>query len=42
MEGERLFAELIRGDRDSYRREARFVTRDGDPVIAHLADRTRA
>ena len=36
-EGERLFAELIRGDRDTYRREARLVTRDGDTLVTQLA-----
>jgi PAS domain S-box-containing protein len=36
-EGARLYAELVRGERDSYRREARFVTKDGRTVITHLA-----
>ena len=35
--GAELYAELVRGDRDSYRREALFVTKDGRTVIAHLA-----
>jgi PAS domain S-box-containing protein len=32
-----VYAELVRGERDSYRREARFVTKDGRTVITHLA-----
>jgi len=32
-----VFAELVRGDRDSYRREALFVTKEGRTVITHLA-----
>ena len=36
-EGERLFAELIRGDRDTYRREARLLTRDGRTLVTQLA-----
>ena len=36
-EGERLFAELIRGERDTYRREARLLTRDGRTLVTHLA-----
>ncbi len=36
-EGQRLYEELIRGDRDSYRREARFVTKDGRSLVTHLA-----
>ena len=35
--GAELYAELVRGDRDSYRREAQFVTKDGRTVITHLA-----
>ena len=35
--GDQAFAEVIRGERDSYRREARFVTKDGATVDAHLA-----
>ena len=35
--GAELYAELVRGDRDSYRREALFVTKDGRTVITHLA-----
>jgi PAS domain S-box-containing protein len=35
--GSELYAELVRGDRDSYRREARFVTKDGRTVITHFA-----
>ena len=36
-DGAKLYAELVRGDRDSYRREARFVTKDGRTVITHIA-----
>jgi PAS domain S-box-containing protein len=36
-EGVRLHQELIRGDRDSYRREAPFLTSDGRTVLTHLA-----
>ena len=36
-EGERLFTELIRGDRDTYRREARLLTRDGRTLVTQLA-----
>ena len=36
-EGAEMYAELVRGDRDSYRREALFVTKDGRTVITHLA-----
>ena len=36
-EGRRLYAELIRGDRDSYRREARFMTKDGRTIVTQLA-----
>jgi PAS domain S-box-containing protein len=36
-EAARLFGELTRGDRDAYRREARFVTKDGGTVVTHLA-----
>ena len=36
-EGRRLYAELIRGDRDSYRREARFLTKDGRTIVTQLA-----
>jgi signal transduction histidine kinase len=32
-----MYAELVRGERDSYRREARFVTKDGRTVVTHLA-----
>ncbi len=35
--GDTAFAELLRGERDSYRREAVFVTKDGSTVVAHLA-----
>ena len=27
----------MRGDRDAYRREARFLTKDGDTIVTHLA-----
>ena len=36
-EGRRMYAELIRGDRDSYRREARFMTKDGRTIVTQLA-----
>jgi PAS domain S-box-containing protein len=36
-EAARLFGELTRGDMDAYRREARFVTKDGRTVVTHLA-----
>ena len=36
-EGRRLFPELIRGDRDAYRREARLLTKDGRTLVTHLA-----
>ena len=32
-----MYAELVRGERDPYRREARFVTKDGRTVVTHLA-----
>ena len=35
--GDEAFGELVRGERDSYRREAGFITKDGSTVIAHLA-----
>ena len=35
--GDQAFAELIRGERDSYRREATFLTKEGSTVVAHLA-----
>jgi PAS domain S-box-containing protein len=36
-EGDRLYGELIRGERDEYRREARFLTKDGRTVVTHHA-----
>jgi two-component system, cell cycle sensor histidine kinase and response regulator CckA len=36
-EGARLWAELAAGERDEYRREARFVSRSGETVVTHLA-----
>ena len=36
-EGARMYAELVRGERDSYRRETRFVTKDERTVSTHLA-----
>jgi PAS domain S-box-containing protein len=36
-EGNRLFGEAIRGERDGYRREARYVHKDGSTVVADLA-----
>ncbi len=35
--GDEAFGQLIRGERDSYRREASFVTKSGATVVAHLA-----
>ena len=35
--GDEAFGQLIRGERDSYRREASFVTKSGTTVVAHLA-----
>ena len=35
--GAEMYAALLRGDQDSYRREARFVTKDGRTVVTHLA-----
>jgi len=35
--GDQALGELMRGDRDAYRREARFVNKDGATVDAHLA-----
>jgi PAS domain S-box-containing protein len=35
--GAGMYAELARGERDSYRREALFVTKDGRTVVTHLA-----
>jgi PAS domain S-box-containing protein len=32
-----MFAELVRGERDSFRREARYATKDGATVVTHLA-----
>ncbi|MDX6439902.1 MAG: two-component system, cell cycle sensor histidine kinase and response regulator CckA [Gaiellaceae bacterium] len=36
-ESAQLFGELARGDRDEYRREARFVTKDGRTVVTRFA-----
>jgi two-component system cell cycle sensor histidine kinase/response regulator CckA len=36
-EGSRLWAELAAGERDEYRREARFVSKSGDTVVTRLA-----
>ena len=36
-EGRRLYRELIQGDHDSYRREARFLTKDGRTIVTQLA-----
>ena len=36
-DGAELYAELVRGERDSYRREAVFVAKDGRKVVTHLA-----
>jgi two-component system, cell cycle sensor histidine kinase and response regulator CckA len=35
--GDEAFDEVLLGERDSYRREARFVTKLGSTVVAHLA-----
>jgi two-component system cell cycle sensor histidine kinase/response regulator CckA len=35
--GAQLYAELVQGERDAYRREAMFVAKDGRTVITHLA-----
>ena len=35
--GDEAFEELVLGERDSYRREARFVTKPGSTVVAHIA-----
>jgi PAS domain S-box-containing protein len=35
-EGDLLYGELTRGDRDSYHREARFVAKDGTILLTHL------
>ena len=35
--GDDAFGELVQGERDSYRREASFVTKSGSTVVAHLA-----
>ena len=35
--GDDAFGELVQGERDSYRREAIFVTKSGSTVVAHLA-----
>ena len=35
--GDDAFGELVNGERDSYRREASFVTKSGSTVVAHLA-----
>ena len=36
-EGARLYEELIRGDRDAYRRETRLLSKDGRTVVTQLA-----
>ena len=35
--GADLYAELVRGERDAYRRDAVFMTKDGRTVLTHLA-----
>ena len=35
--GEEAFGQVIRGERDSYRREASFLTKSGSTVVTHLA-----
>ena len=39
--GDEAFGQLIRGERDSYRREASFVTKSGTTVVAHTRHCTR-
>jgi PAS domain S-box-containing protein len=36
-EGARLYSEVVRGERDTYRREARFVTASGETVVTQLS-----
>ena len=36
-EGNRLFGELVRGERESLRREARYVRSDGETVVTQMA-----
>ncbi len=36
-QGDRVFGQLVRGEIDAYRREARFVTKSGGTLVAHLA-----
>jgi PAS domain S-box-containing protein len=36
-QGQRLWGELSSGERDDYRREARFVSKSGETVVTHLA-----
>ena len=36
-EGTRQFDELVRGEQDSFRREARFIAKDGRTVTTHVA-----
>ena len=36
-QGDEAFGQVIRGERDSYRREASFLTKSGSTVVAHLA-----
>ena len=36
-DGAQLYAQLVKGERDGYRREARFVTKAGETVVTHLA-----
>jgi PAS domain S-box-containing protein len=36
-DGADLYAQLVRGERDSYRREAIFVAKDGRTVVTHFA-----
>ncbi len=36
-DGDKAFGQLIRGEQDSYRREASFLTKSGTTVVAHLA-----
>ncbi|MGZ8782364.1 MAG: hybrid sensor histidine kinase/response regulator, partial [Gaiellaceae bacterium] len=37
-EGDRMFGELVRGERDLYRREATYLTKSGGALVAELAN----
>jgi two-component system, cell cycle sensor histidine kinase and response regulator CckA len=38
VEGDRIFGELVRGEREAYRREARYVRKNGELLVAHIAN----